>query len=792
MPKTKLTDSASIPAVVAELTLEEKLKLVGEYTACHTYAIPERDIPALCLMDGATGPNGVQAVLDYITDPAVLSQLTPEQAMRFSYASPEMVALNEADLDQAAARYAEDPAMAGLVRRMAAHRPGGRQYISFPSGVNLGAAFDPALADRVGEAAGHELRRSGADVCMGPNIDIARDPLGGRDYEMYGEDPTLICATADGFIRGLQRTGTAAVAKHFLANNQETTRNVKDTHLSERTLQELYARPFRYAVQHTGTKAVMSAYNAINGTFTSYNKALLTDLLREDWGFDGVVVSDWGAASHDKPDALAAGLDLITCGPSEMDEVRTAVQNGSLPESVLDRSVARLLQLILWVRDTQASAPLPQSDAADLDIARQAVAEGSVLLKNKGNLLPLGADQTVCFAGRRSRELIEYGTGSTAVPTARHSAPYPAYASLGRPTTWEELDGADVLVYTVAASSGENVDREDLKIEAEDRQRLPGMLRAAKAKGLRTVVILNVPGPVEMGDWEADADAILCIFFPGCTGGEAAAAMLAGQMAPGGRLPVSFPFRLQDTPSYPNFPGEYRDVYYGEGIFVGYRSYDKRELPVRYPFGYGLSYTTFTQQLLGERFTFDTAACDTLRVPVRVRNTGSRAGSQVIQLYLAENSPRLLRPVRELAGFAKVWLEPGEEQTVEVVISREALYCFDPQQHRLVLPVGGYTLWAGTSCADLFASAPLQVLGPNPYPLTGQSTIGELRRVPAAWQAVVDFTNGAFGQLSEETLAFMDQRTLDEVLRIGMIQVIPDAVKLDDLLQQLYDTLARF
>lgn len=792
MPRTKLTDAASIPAVVAGLTLEEKLDLVGEYTACHTYAIPELDIPALCLMDGATGPNGVQAVLDYITDPAVLATLTPEQAGRFTYASPELVALNEADPDEAARRYAGDKAMAGLVRRIAAHRPGGRQYISFPSGVNLGAAFDPALARRLGEAVGHELRRSGADVCMGPNIDIARDPLGGRNYEMYGEDPTLVCATADGFIRGLQSTGTAAVAKHFLANNQETGRNVKDTHLSQRTLQELYARPFRHAVRHTGTKAIMSAYNAINGTFTTYNKALLTDLLRQDWGFTGVVVSDWGAATYHKPDALAAGLDLITCGPNDMAQVRTAVQDGTLPVSVLDRSVARLLELVLWVRDTQAAAPLPADDAAGLDAARQAVAEGSVLLKNRNDLLPLAENQTVCFAGRRSRELIEYGTGSTAVPTARHSDPYTAYAALGRPVTWEKMDGADVLVYTVAAPSGENVDREDLKIEAEDRHRLPQTLRAAKGRGMRTVVILNVPGPVEMGDWEQDADAILCIFFPGCMGGQDTAAMLAGRMAPGGRLPVSFPFRVQDTPAYPNFPGEYRDVYYGEGVFVGYRSYDKRELPVRYPFGYGLSYTTFTQELVGESFTFDTVNADTLTVPVRVRNTGRRPGSQVIQVYVAENASRLLRPVRELAGFAKVTLAPGEERVVEVPLTRDALRCYDPQQNKLVLPVGGYTLWAGTSCADLFASAPLRVLGPNPYPLTGQSAIGEIRRVPGAWQAVVDFTNGAFGQLSEETLAFMDQRTLDEILRIGMIQVIPDAVKLDALLQQLYDTLARF
>ena len=255
--RKQLTDRSSIPGVVAELTLEEKLNLAGAYEACHTLAIPDMDIPSLCLADGVTGVNGAQVVLDYTTSPK--RNTDPELLQRIPYAGPEVVALCGGDLEETKEKYREDRVYSGLIEHIRGFRPDGKEFISFPSGVNIGAAFDPILAEETGRAVGWEMRRAGVDVTLGPNVDIMRDPLGGRNYEMYGEDPVLVEETAAAFIRGIQSTGVGACAKHFLANNQETDRNTKDTHVSERALREIYGRGFGSAIQRGKVKAIMSA-----------------------------------------------------------------------------------------------------------------------------------------------------------------------------------------------------------------------------------------------------------------------------------------------------------------------------------------------------------------------------------------------------------------------------------------------------------------------------------------------------------------------------------------------------
>lgn len=785
--RAKLTNRDSIPAVIAGLTLDEKLNLVGAYKACHTLAIPEMDIPALRLMDGVTGINGLQVVLDYLTAPDV--KLNAETAQNMFFALPEFVGLNQADLAEAEKEHPDDEFYLGLVRHVAKFRPDGRQYLSFPSGVNIGASFDPAMAAKVGQAVGWEMRASGVDICLGPNVDIARDPLGGRNYEMYGEDPHLVAQMSAHFIRGMQSTGVGACAKHFLANNQETNRNTKDTHLSERALRETYSRGFQAAVQQAGVKAIMSAYNAINGTFTSYNRALLTGLLRDEWGFAGLVVSDWGAVPTDKEDSLAAGMGLILCGPNDMSGVKQAVEDGRLSRAVLDERVARLLATIVALREEQAQIPAAYDPATLLGCAFDAVVAGSVLLKNEGEVLPLRPEARVAFYGNRSRDMIEYGSGSTAVPTNLHSNVYEEFGKLRGTARFETMEGADTLVYSVAAPAGENVDREVMDIEEADRARLPQVLREARQKGLKTVVLLNIAGPVDMRSWIEYADSVLCIFIPGCMGGKAAAALLAGQAAPSGRLPVTFPARYEDTPSYPNFPGEHNDVYYGEGIFVGYRSYEKRDVPVQYPFGYGLSYTRFEAALESETFAFDTGAAASIDIPVRVKNTGGADGSEVIQVYSAESKPHGLRPVKELVSFAKVFLKAGEEKTIRLQVTKESLLCFDARQRKFVLPVGEYRLFAGTSSAHIFGVARMVVSGANPYALSGESLIGDILKNPAAVQLVNQFTGGMFDRIKAEELNFMVNRKLSDILAIGMVSVIPDAVKLDSILQGLYARL---
>ena len=338
--------------------------------------------------------------------------------------------------------------------------------------------------------------------------------------------------------------------------------------------------------------------------------------------------------------------------------------------------------------------------------------------------------------------------------------------------------------------AGENVDRECMAVEEQDRNRMTEVLKQAKEKGLKTVVLLNISGPVEMGDWLPYADAVLCIFIPGCMGGVAAARLLTGQAEPGGRLPVTFPLRYEDTPVYPNFPGEGNDAYYGEGVFVGYRSYTKRKLAVQYPFGHGLSYTQFSVELCEKELHWNLKEQDTLYVPVKVKNIGSRPGSQVVQLYCHEEKPHMLRPVRELVGYAKVSLNPAEEIIVRVPVSKKALRCYDAMKDKWVQPIGAHTLYLALSAENILESAALTIEGKNPYPLSGESTIGEILENPAAKELVNQFTNGMFTSLPKETLDFMVYRKLNDILSMGMIQVIPDTVKLHAILQGLYAQLA--
>lgn len=296
--------------------------------------------------------------------------------------------------------------------------PEGR-YVCFPSGVNIGACFDTDIACRIGRAVGEEMRACHVDVCFGPNVDIMREPLGGRNYEMYGEDPVLVGETAAAFIKGLQSTGTAACAKHFMANNQETRRTTKDTHVSGRTLRELYAQGFEKAVKEGGVKCVMSAYNAVNEKFSSYNKEFLTDWLKEEWGFDGLVFSDSGAVNGNNDKAVAAGLDIILHGaaaPLDTSDLFRAVEDGTLSMSRIDNVISRYLHLVLWIRETRENVPLPYDQKALLQTAYDTVIDGMVLLKNE-NVLPLSEGTKIALFGQRSKKTMECGGGSTYITT---------------------------------------------------------------------------------------------------------------------------------------------------------------------------------------------------------------------------------------------------------------------------------------------------------------------------------------------------------------------------------------
>lgn len=779
-PFTQLTDRDSIPAVLAELTLDEKISLLRADSAIRSTALPEHGIPSLVLTDGVTGINFSQLVLDYIDrcpDPTAGTELIP------------LMALGAEPMEALEARLRGNPALEPFLEALRVSRHGGKQYLCFPSGINIGASFDPDRAYAIGQAVGWEMRDSGVDVCLGPNVDLMRDPLGGRNYEMYGEDPFLVSQIGAAFIRGLQSTGVAACAKHLFANNQETRRNSVDTRVSKRTLMELYTAPFRAAVQDGGVQSMMSSLNSVNGQFSSYNRELLSDWAREDWGFEGVIVSDWGAATAHPARAIAAGLDQVLPGHVDMSELYAALEEGRLSMETIDAAVRRMLTLIVDLKTRQAQIPAVYDREALCTANRQAVLDGAVLLKNDADLLPL-RDERVVFWGSHSRQLIPCGTGSTEVHTAQQSHPYEATrALLGEERVrFEDWDGAQVLVYTASAEAGEGADRGEMDLEPGDRAALPRVLREAKARGLRTVVLLNVPGPVDCSPWIADADAVLCLFLPGSEGGHAAAQLLTGAAEPGGRLPVTFPLHAYDTPAYPNFPGEHDEVLYGEELFIGYRHYDLRRLPTAFPFGHGLSYTRFSQRAAVDSVCFDLRQQERVEIPVTVTNTGDRPGSQVIQLYLAEQQPRLRRPLKELKSFCRVHLEPGESRTVSLTLRRGDLACFDARLDQWVTPVGAYRLFLATSAEALFAELPMTVTGPNPYVLGPHSPLGEVMARPEA-VAVLERHFPAFRNLGGH-LRMMSSHELGALLTSYLIRGEPDANRLSALLDPLYAELA--
>ncbi len=776
----KLTDRASIPAVVAKLTLDEKISLLRAETSICTTSIPAHDIPSIVLTDGVTGINFVQLVLDFFDRVEDKAALYGGEGVRLMSMGAEPIEVFEQ-------LCADDETLAPFLDRLRISRRNGKDYICFPSGINIGASFDTDKAYAIGRAVGLELRDSGVDVCLGPNVDIMRDPLGGRNYEMYGEDPLLVSRIAAAFIRGLQSTGVGGCAKHLIVNNQENRRNSVDTHVSKRTLLETYAAGFRAAAQ-SGVMTMMSSLNKVNGEFSSYNKGLLTDLLREEWGFEGAIVSDWGAASAHPDRAVAAGLDIILPGKVDVSAIRAAVDAGELPIELIDAAVSRVLALIVDVKAMQAAAPAEYDREALALANKQCVIDGAVLLKND-DVLPIGGEK-LAFWGEHSRALIKCGSGSTEVRTALASDPYSSTLALlgGERVSFETWDGAEVLVYTAAADAGEGADRDSMELEPNDRAALPVVLREAKSRGLKTVVLLNVPGPVDVSGWIDDADAVLCLFLPGSEGGNAAAELLCGIAEPGGRLPATFPLHYRDTPVYPNFPGEHDDVFYGEEGFIGYRHYDARRLPVAFPFGHGLSYTTFEMKPLSRELVFDIEASETAEVAVEITNTGSRTGRAVVQLYASEENPRLRRPDKELLAFAGAILVPGETKTLTLRIDRRDLARFDPRFDKWVTPVGEYRLRLATSAEEIFAELPMKVVGQDPYLLGEHSTLGEVMAREDAVSVLTKHFPAIAGSISD--LRLLSTYELGAFLTSYIIRDEPDANKVSALLAPLYCELA--
>ncbi|SKC69077.1 glycoside hydrolase family 3 C-terminal domain-containing protein [Okibacterium fritillariae] len=641
----------------------------------------------------------------------------------------------------------------------------------FPPAVAVGSSWDPDVAAQLGAAVGREANAFGVAVVLGPGVNIKRSPLCGRNFEYYSEDPLISGVLGAAHVNAMQAVGPGASVKHFAANNQEHERMRISADVDERTLREIYLPAFERIVTEAAPATVMASYNKINGVYASHNPWLLTEVLRDEWGFEGAVVSDWGAVS-DRVAGVAAGMDLEMPGSGGATDqaIVDAVTRGELSEALVDDAVRRVLALTARHRTPTGQFDVDSHHA----LARQLAADSVVLLKNDGDVLPISNVSRVAVIGSFATEPRFQGGGSSHINPTRTDAALDTIRDLAleRGITVEHADGfalaedPDVdtrraLAVEVAARSDVTIvfaglsDREES--EGFDRETLSlptaqlAVIRDVAAVSARTVVVLSNGGVVSLEGWHDDVDAILEGWLLGQAGGSAIADVLFGVVNPSGHLAETIPLRLQDNPSWNNFPGEQGHVRYGEGVMVGYRHYTTADVPVRYPFGHGLSYTTFATTALVTEIT----GPDTATARVTVTNTGARTGKHVVQVYVATTAGPVRRPVRELRAFRKVTLEPGETQTVELALDRRAFAYWDIELDRWVVAPGEYTVQIGESSASIFAEETLALTGDVIIrPLTMDSTVGDWFAHPRVGPALMQ---GLTAGMSEEQAQQADQ-----------------------------------
>lgn len=691
--------------VVADLDLRTKVKLLGGKGFWAVHSIPEAGIAGIVVSDG---PHGLRCQVD--------------------------------DADHLG---------------LAAAQPS----TCFPTASALGSSWDVDLLDEVGRAIGEEALALGVSVVLGPGVNLKRHPAGGRSFEYLSEDPLLGGRLAAGWIRGVQSQGVGASLKHYAVNNQESHRLVVDAVVDERTLRELYLRSFEIAVTESQPWTVMCSYNRINGTYASDHVELLTTILRDEWGFDGLVVSDWGA-TNDRRAAIVAGMDLEMPGSRGAfdGEVLAAVADGTLAETAVDRCATRVVDLLQ--KGAQATGPGGRPDPrheAHHALARSAAAAGSVLLANNG-VLPLQAAGTVAVIGAFAVEPRYQGAGSSQVTPTRKdvaldelrdrvgtdakvtfASGYDARTGESSPEQFvEALDvaaGADVVVFfggLPAAWESEGFDRTTLDLPV-DQVRLVESLAATSTP---VVVVVSNGGAVHM-PWADRVDAVLECWLGGQAGAGAAVDVLFGDAEPGGRLAQSIPVHVAQLPSDRNFPGHPRQVEYREGLYVGYRFHDSAGVPALFPFGSGLSYTTFdwsdvelsgdavhrndSAEPMADDGSYTVSESTAFDVSVTVTNTGDRSGSDVVQVYIRDPESTVYRPHQELAGFAKVHLASGKSERVTIALDRRSFAVWDVASHDWAVEPGRYQVVVARSSVDPVEVVELdvestQVVSPAPEP----------------------------------------------------------------------------
>lgn len=731
----------NIEKMISELTLEEKASLLSGEDFWHTKAVERLGIPAVMVSDG---PHG----------------------LRKQDAEGDHLGINDSI-----------------------------KAVCFPTASASAASFDRDLLYQIGEAVGDACQHEDLSVVLGPAMNIKRSPLCGRNFEYFSEDPYLTGELAAAQVKGVQSRNVGTSIKHFAANSQEHRRMSSDSVADERTLREIYFSAFEKVVKEARPWTVMCSYNKINGEYASQNRWLLTEVLRDEWGFDGYVMSDWGAVS-DRVKGVAAGLDLEMPGSAGANDRRIveAVRAGVLDEREVDQSVRRVLTILDRYVSNRRKETVWDKEAQHA-LAGSLAAECMVLLKNEEEILPFAAQEKIAVIGKFALSPRFQGGGSShincfkveSLMDALEGNAHITYAQ-GYETDTQETDEALILKAVETAKAADKAVivaglPDQFESEGYDRthMRMPDcqneLIRRVAEANPNTVVVLYNGSPVEM-PWISKVKGVVEAYLGGQAVGAATKAVLWGEVNPCGRLPESFPVQLEDNPSYLSYGGEGNTAVYTEGVFVGYRYYDKKKMRVLFPFGYGLSYTTFAlSDLMLDRQ--EVREGEPLRVSVKVTNTGKRAGKEVVQLYVRAPKGEVIRPVRELKGFEKVALEPGETKTVAFELDSRAFAYWHTALKGWFVQSSVYAIEIGTSSRDIALAAQVQMTGARPEPmepLSPDTIFMDLQRNPKAMKALEPLlakVKETFGVSDKKEETDASKEAISEEMSLAMMQYMP-------------------
>lgn len=747
----------NIDIIMKELTLEEKASLCSGLDFWHTKPVERLDIPSVMVSDG---PHGLRKNVE--------DSENPNESIK---------------------------------------------AVCFPTASALACSFDRTLLETLGKAIGEECQHERLAVALGPGCNIKRSPLCGRNFEYFSEDPYLSGQLAAAHIKGVQSRGVGTSLKHFACNNQEYRRMSVSAEVSERALREIYLAPFETAVKESRPWTVMCSYNRINGVFSSENKRLLTDVLRDEWGFDGLVMSDWGAV-NDRVEGIKAGLDLEMPTSYEKNDrlIIEAVKSGRLNESELDKCVRRILEMIDRYLENAEPKTLWDMNRHH-ELARRIESECIVLLKNENEVLPLNKNKKIAFIGKFAETPRYQGGGSSHINSFKVTSALDAVSEYAEVTYAEGYDltgNSNEILLSKAVSCAENADTavifaglpDEYESEGYDRSHMSlpenqlKLIDEICRVNKNTIVVLHNGSPVEM-PFAGKVKGILETYLGGQAVGGAVCDVLFGKSNPCGKLPETFPIKLSDNPSYLNFPGEGDKVQYNEGIFVGYRYYDYKNTEPLFPFGHGLSYTAF------EYSDFKLSHSEIndgklLTAEVIVRNIGSRAGKEIVQLYVSGRKSSVIRPLKELKGFEKVELKPGEAKKVMFRLDSRAFSYYCEEIGDWYAESGEYEIMVGASSADIRLKDSVYVNTGRRLPLhfTLNSTCGDIMAVPEGRRIFSELISSVNMGVDEKDTAIMgdgsaqmaDSMMKDLPVR-GMISFSADPDIELDRLQSLIDRL---